>query len=164
MKQIVNSRSLHLNIIGLQVSALVQQREFHDGFDEELQSWYLNEDKLLDYMEDDLLIRTQRNPGFVVDYHGSDFFPQAWFDLVVVLRCDNGTLHERLERRFVPSSTHPSRSNFDLEDIPPRRSKRTSVLKSCKSCWMRPVIAMTPRLFGNSKALPLRILKITSKQ
>lgn len=37
--------------------------------------------------------------GTVVDYHGCDFFPERWFDLVVVLQTDNTLLWERLEKR-----------------------------------------------------------------
>lgn len=34
-----------------------------------------------------------------MDYHGCDFFPERWFDLVIVLQTDNGVLWERLEKR-----------------------------------------------------------------
>ena len=34
--------------------------------------------------------------GNIVDYHGCDFFPQRWFDRVVVLQTDNSALHDRL--------------------------------------------------------------------
>jgi hypothetical protein len=34
-----------------------------------------------------------------VDYHSCDFFPERWFDLVVVLQTDNTILYERLEKR-----------------------------------------------------------------
>lgn len=37
--------------------------------------------------------------GYIVDYHGSDFFPQRWFDFVFVLRCDNTILYDRLSAR-----------------------------------------------------------------
>ena len=37
--------------------------------------------------------------GNVVDYHGCDFFPERWFDIVFVLRTNNTTLYERLEQR-----------------------------------------------------------------
>ena len=37
--------------------------------------------------------------GMVVDHHGCDFFPERWFDLVIVLQTDNTLLYERLERR-----------------------------------------------------------------
>jgi broad-specificity NMP kinase len=37
--------------------------------------------------------------GILVDYHGCDFFPERWFDLVVVLQTDNSILHDRLTGR-----------------------------------------------------------------
>jgi adenylate kinase len=35
----------------------------------------------------------------IVDYHGCDFFPERWFDIVFVLRTDNTILYNRLEER-----------------------------------------------------------------
>lgn len=37
--------------------------------------------------------------GNVVDFHTCDFFPERWFDLVIVLRADNTTLFDRLHKR-----------------------------------------------------------------
>merc|ERR1712121_458457 len=37
--------------------------------------------------------------GNIVDYHGCDFFPERWFDIVFVLRTDNTILYKRLENR-----------------------------------------------------------------
>ncbi|GLD96773.1 hypothetical protein PINS_up021590 [Pythium insidiosum] len=37
--------------------------------------------------------------GQVVDFHTCDFFPERWFDLVVVLSVDNTTLFDRLVKR-----------------------------------------------------------------
>ena len=37
--------------------------------------------------------------GNVVDYHGCDFFPERYFQLVVVLRADTSVLWNRLEAR-----------------------------------------------------------------
>ena len=45
--------------------------------------------------------------GVIVDFHSCDFFPERWFDLVVVLRTDNTILYPRLEKRcflFIPLS------------------------------------------------------------
>ena len=50
--------------------------------------------QLLDELEDEL-----EAGGAVVDYHGAELFPERWFDLVLVLRCDNGVLYGRLESR-----------------------------------------------------------------
>ncbi len=38
--------------------------------------------------------------GVIVDFHSCDFFPERWFDLVVVLRVDNSVLYPRLENRY----------------------------------------------------------------
>lgn len=38
--------------------------------------------------------------GIIVDYHGCDFFPERWFDRVVVLQTDNSILYDRLSKRY----------------------------------------------------------------
>ena len=38
--------------------------------------------------------------GVIVDYHGCDFFPERWFDIVFVLRTDNSILYNRLTQRY----------------------------------------------------------------
>ena len=37
----------------------------------------------------------------IVDYHGCDFFPERFFDIVFVLSADNTILYDRLIARFV---------------------------------------------------------------
>ncbi|KAG2435319.1 hypothetical protein HXX76_007394 [Chlamydomonas incerta] len=37
--------------------------------------------------------------GCVVDHHGCDFFPERWFDLVIVLQANNTELYDRLQKR-----------------------------------------------------------------
>ena len=37
--------------------------------------------------------------GAVVDHHGSDFFPERFFDLILVLTTDTATLWDRLAAR-----------------------------------------------------------------
>lgn len=54
---------------------------------------------MCDALEDDLSAG-----GNVVDYHGCEFFPERWFDLVIVLQTDNGVLWERLEKRGYSSN------------------------------------------------------------
>ena len=50
--------------------------------------------QVCDALEDELA-----EGGCIVDYHGCDFFPERWFDLVLVLQTDNTVLWERLEKR-----------------------------------------------------------------
>ena len=63
----------------------------------EYQTYILDEDKLLDELEDEM-----EDGGRVVEYHSAELFPERWFDLVLVLRVDNGLLYSRLESRGYP--------------------------------------------------------------
>ncbi|OWY94712.1 Adenylate kinase [Phytophthora megakarya] len=78
----------------LNVGDLVKERGLHTGRDEEFDCFVLDEDKVCDEMED-----MMAEGGKVVDFHTCDFFPERWFDLVVVLRVDNTTLFDRLQKR-----------------------------------------------------------------
>lgn len=78
----------------INVGDLVKSEELHSGWDDEFNCWIIDEDKVCDYLEDIIA-----NGGCIVDYHGCDFFPERWFDLVVVLQTENSVLWERLERR-----------------------------------------------------------------
>ena len=79
----------HVNI-----SELVKTKDLHGGKDDEFDCFVLDEDKICDELEDQM-----STGGVVVDFHTCDFFPERWFDLVVVLRCDNDNLYPRLEKR-----------------------------------------------------------------
>lgn len=50
--------------------------------------------QLIDEMEDKM-----GQGGKIVDYHGCDFFPERWFDIVFVLRTNNTVLYDRLAYR-----------------------------------------------------------------
>uniref|UniRef100_A0AAV1UMH0 Adenylate kinase isoenzyme 6 homolog n=1 Tax=Peronospora matthiolae TaxID=2874970 RepID=A0AAV1UMH0_9STRA len=76
------------------VGDLVKERGLHSGRDEEFDCFVLDEDKIVDEMEE-----LMAEGGKVVDFHTCDFFPERWFDLVVVLRVDNTTLFDRLQKR-----------------------------------------------------------------
>jgi adenylate kinase len=79
------------------IGALVKDKQLHTGWDEEYQSYILDEDRLLDELEDEL-----EPGGAVVEYHGADLFPERWYDLVLVLRADTNVLYGRLESRGYP--------------------------------------------------------------
>lgn len=50
--------------------------------------------QLLDCMEEFM-----SKGGNIVDYHGADFFPKRWFDIVFVLQTNNTVLYDRLTAR-----------------------------------------------------------------
>ncbi|RLN60738.1 hypothetical protein BBJ28_00021449 [Nothophytophthora sp. Chile5] len=70
------------------------ERGLHSGRDEDFDCFVLDEDKVCDEMEEMMV-----EGGKLVDFHTCDFFPERWFDLVVVLRTDNTTLFDRLQKR-----------------------------------------------------------------
>ena len=37
--------------------------------------------------------------GVILEFHSCDFFPERWFQLVVLLRCSNTQLFDRLTER-----------------------------------------------------------------
>ena len=50
--------------------------------------------QVIDELDDQM-----KQGGNIVDYHGCDFFPERWFDIVFVLRTDTSKLYSRLEQR-----------------------------------------------------------------
>ncbi|GAA5891096.1 hypothetical protein JCM6882_006418 [Rhodosporidiobolus microsporus] len=76
------------------VGDFVKEKGCHQGWNDEWQSWDVDEDKLLDELE-----TVQQAGAKVLDWHTCDMFPERWIDLVVVLRCDHAQLWSRLEKR-----------------------------------------------------------------
>ncbi|KAL9602622.1 MAG: hypothetical protein Q9219_001766 [cf. Caloplaca sp. 3 TL-2023] len=76
------------------VNQIAKERACHDGWDGELKSWIIDEDKLLDAIEDDV-----KHGGYLIDWHACDVFPESWIDLVVVLRTHSAILYDRLKSR-----------------------------------------------------------------
>ena len=54
-----------------------------------------DEDMVCDELE---ALMSQRG-GIILEFHSCDFFPERWFDLIVLLRCDNTQLFDRLQER-----------------------------------------------------------------
>ncbi|KAJ2779453.1 factor activating pos9 [Coemansia javaensis] len=76
------------------VGELVKERGLHDGYNDEFDTYWLNEDKVVDEMEE-----MMAGGGMCVDFHTCGFFPERWFDLVVVLRAETNNIYDRLEGR-----------------------------------------------------------------
>ncbi|KAI9558536.1 hypothetical protein GHT06_015324 [Daphnia sinensis] len=82
------------NFQWLEVGKLAKENNCYEEFDEVYRCPVLHEDKILDLMEDQMT-----DGGIIVDYHGCDFFPERWFDIVFVLRTNNTALFDRLSKR-----------------------------------------------------------------
>src|SRR3989338_2336192 len=78
----------------VEVSQYARDEGYVGEYDAERQTHVLDEDRLLDALEP----RMARG-GVIADYHSSHLFPERWFQLVLVLRCDNTALYDRLAAR-----------------------------------------------------------------
>nr|AGM32925.1 TATA box binding protein (TBP)-associated factor [Coptotermes formosanus] len=78
----------------LEVGQIAKDCECFEEYDEVYQCPVLDEDMIIDEMEDKM-----GHGGKIVDYHGCDFFPERWFDIVFVLRANNTVLYDRLAHR-----------------------------------------------------------------
>lgn len=76
------------------VSDLAKSSNGLGEWDAERDCHVLDEDAVLDAMEPAL-----GSGGCVVEYHACDFFPERWFDLVLVLRARTDVLYDRLKTR-----------------------------------------------------------------
>lgn len=86
--------SQHGEFTHINVSEYAKANGCIEGYDEERDSSIVNEDKMLDLLEP-----LSEKGGLVIDWHCCEIFPERWIDLVVVVRCDNTVLYERLEKR-----------------------------------------------------------------
>ncbi|BDD61952.1 hypothetical protein MAP00_006961 [Monascus purpureus] len=79
----------------LSINRIAKERDCFESFDQKLESWVVDEDKLLDAIEDEVL-----QGGYLIDWHACELFPKSWIDLVVVLRCPSTSiLYDRLSAR-----------------------------------------------------------------
>ncbi|KAI5850909.1 AAA domain-containing protein [Tricharina praecox] len=92
----------------LSVNQVVKEKACHEGYDDELQTWIVDEDKLLDEIEPQLELG-----GNIIDWHVCEVFPERLVDLVVVLRVDSQLLYDRLKARNYPEQK--LQENLDSE-------------------------------------------------
>ncbi|CAG0892988.1 unnamed protein product [Darwinula stevensoni] len=71
-----------------------KENEAFEGYDDAYECPILDEDAVMDGLEDII-----SHGGVIIDYHGCDFFPERWFDVVFVLRTNNTVLYDRLVQR-----------------------------------------------------------------
>jgi len=81
----------------LNVGDWVKEKGLYEEYNEEWQSYTVDEDKLLDELEPIVA-----EGGVILDWHTCEIFPERWPDLVVVLRCEHSQLWDRLEKRSYP--------------------------------------------------------------
>ncbi|KAK4177188.1 putative adenylate kinase isoenzyme [Triangularia setosa] len=96
----------------LSINDIVKDQSCHEGWDEEYQSWIVDEDKLLDAIEDQV-----KQGGWIIDWHACDLFPKSWVDLVVVLRAGTEVLFDRLTKRNYPEVKLQENLDSEIMDV-----------------------------------------------
>jgi len=74
---------------------LVKTKKLYKEWDKEFDVPIFDDDLVCDELEDHM----SQKGGIILEFHSSDFFPERWFDLVVLLRTDNTQLYDRLQER-----------------------------------------------------------------
>jgi len=105
----------------MSINGIVKEHGCHQGWDSDLESWIVDEDKVRTTISDVLPVRDTltdgpcqlldtieaevKEGGQIIDWHACDMFPRSWVDLVVVLRTDSTLLYDRLASRSVANAT-----------------------------------------------------------
>jgi adenylate kinase len=76
------------------VSDWVVSKHLYTQWNPEFEVPEFNEDKICDELE-----ALTPSGGLIIDFHTVGFFPESWFDLVVLLRADNTQIYDRLTAR-----------------------------------------------------------------
>ena len=101
----------------INVSEFVKENNLYEKYDEEWQTYTVDEDKASFFMSEqnqdtqidhsfstqllDELEPLASTGGIILDWHSCEPWPERWVDLVVVLRCNHTKLWDRLEKRCV---------------------------------------------------------------
>ncbi|GAB2211469.1 hypothetical protein Droror1_Dr00024783 [Drosera rotundifolia] len=113
----------------IEVGELVKQKNLHHDWDEELECHVIDEDLVCDEMED-----MMESGGNIVDYHGCEFFPERWFDRVVVLQTDNTILYDRLSKRGYTGSKLSNNIECEIFQM---------LLEEAKECYSHDIVIAT---------------------
>ncbi|KAI5955708.1 FAP7 [Candida jiufengensis] len=111
----------HLNI-----SEIAKEKDCIESYDKKLDTHIIDEDKLLDTLEEDL-----RKGGIVIDWHCCEIFPERLIDLVIVLRCDNSKLYDRLSKRNYKDNKIQENLDCEIMDV---------IINEAKSSYIQDIV------------------------
>ena len=76
----------------VKLAELVREKKLWKKWNEEFDVPEFDEDMVCDELEPMM----SAQGGIILEFHSCDFFPERWFDLVVLLRVNNTNLFDRL--------------------------------------------------------------------
>lgn len=83
-----------LGLRHIDVGEFARDRNLLSDHNSDFNFHYMHEDAVLDALEP-----IMTDGGVVLDHHSSDWFPERWIQIVVVLRASTEALYDRLEAR-----------------------------------------------------------------
>ena len=104
----LNEKTSHGVFSHINIGKLIHDQKLYTEWNEEFDVPEFDEDKVLDVIEP--LIK---EGGKVFDFHSVDFIPDELIHLVVLLRCNNTVLYDRLKARDY--SEHKITENIECE-------------------------------------------------
>lgn len=133
---------------------MIKQNKCHEGRDDELDTFILDEDKLLDIMESIFEDAEEEGVGIVADYHCCEIFPERWFDLVIVLRTKTEVLYDRLTSRGYNNRKRDENMESEIMQVildEARESYATEIVQELQSNSVEDMESNVQRLEAWSK-------------
>ena len=84
----------NLNFKNINIGKLVNDKKLYKNWNKEYDVPEFDEDMICDELEPIML-----EGGVILDFHSAGFLPEEWINLVVLLRCNNTQLYDRLKAR-----------------------------------------------------------------
>lgn len=91
--ELKNQFNLDYQVIN--IGDLIHNKKLYDSWNQEFNVPEFNEDKVIEELEKMKI----EEGGFIIDFHSGCIFPEEWFSLIVLLRCNNTELFDRLKGR-----------------------------------------------------------------
>ena len=79
----------------VQLAKMIKEKKLYKNWNEKFDVPEFDEDMVCDELEP---LMSQKG-GIILEFHSCDFFPERWFQLIVLLRCNNTALFDRLKER-----------------------------------------------------------------
>ncbi|KAF8078472.1 AAA domain-containing protein [Lyophyllum atratum] len=130
----------------INVGEWVKERGLYEDFDQEWQSYTVDEDRLLDDLEPIVA-----EGGVILDWHTCEAFPERWPDLVVVLRCNHSKVWERLEKRGYPLKKIQENNEAEIMQV---------VLEEARSSYPAEIVVELPS--DNMEDLTANVARIVN--
>ena len=84
----------NLNFKNINIGKLVNDKKLYKNWNKEYDVPEFDDDMICDELEPLML-----EGGVILDFHSAWFLPEEWINLVVLLRCNNTQLYDRLKAR-----------------------------------------------------------------